>query len=498
MEQNQRIIKCKGKNLVPSIFRTYYDAVDIEDHDEIKDSSWNADIGNKFIRVETFVKMPDNKPVWAVEYDYLQTKTKTTDLIVFHDDGSTYVAPEAFDETIIKKNDPNAIAFLVRNLCEYSPFFSWLMNNPTRKNYSCAYVVPGLLKLAEDPKRLTVIETIAKGSGKITQASVGRAIEAIVNNIEYGEGKKKTLISNTQVEDLNKLRLSKIIPIVQDQVQDGVMTIDDVTRFIAGFRAIFKLSKMKDADERTLEMISPSEVERLFTSMEKTIKEKNVSMLDVLEVSIESFFTLVNIENKDRYGRRQTSFYQMMLHYVQTREMLPAHKLGTSKKMYKTDNVERFHAITAINTAILAERRPKEFANANQKLRKLHWENDYVTIRTPVSEDELFEVGQRYNNCLPTYRDKIIDGAIVLFCFDKNSHDTCPDVVFEINPVLDFIQVKTYNDEDVTEGDLYENIKKWKEAKRYLLTGGRTVYRDIESDDETNIVNTQSAVLQVA
>ena len=88
-------------------------------------------------------------------------------------------------------------------------------------------------------------------------------------------------------------------------------------------------------------------------------------------------------------------------------------------------------------------------------------------IKCPESEQELFDIGNRYNNCLPIYRDKVIDeGAIIYSMYkvdnDGNIVDPMPPITFEVNYELDFIQIKTFNDVDVTDPDIINIIKKWR------------------------------------
>ena len=43
-----------------------------------------------------------------------------------------------------------------------------------------------------------------------------------------------------------------------------------------------------------------------------------------------------------------------------------------------------------------------------------------------------------------------------------NIVDPMPPVTFEVNLELDFIQIKTFNDADVTDPDIINIIKKWR------------------------------------
>ena len=81
-------------------------------------------------------------------------------------------------------------------------------------------------------------------------------------------------------------------------------------------------------------------------------------------------------------------------------------------------------------------------------------------------------------------------------CVYENEEGTkaiCPVVVFETTARLDILQVKTFNDDDVTDKNLLKVVSEWKEAKRYLLSKGRTVYRELEEDESADIENSSDS-----
>jgi hypothetical protein len=168
--------------------------------------------------------------------------------------------------------------------------------------------------------------------------------------------------------------------------------------------------------------------------------------------------------------------------------MLPPDAIS-NPKYYRTNDVERYHGITTRNSSIYQVPREAEFAAAVERLRKLNWENETYKFSPFKTEDELFFVGQQYNNCLPVYRDKIIDDGAILICAYKklgNGTEDCPDFVFEVTPYLDVLEISSYNNEEVVDPERIECVRAFRKAKWYLLSKGRTVYREPdENDDET-------------
>lgn len=96
---------------------------------------------------------------------------------------------------------------------------------------------------------------------------------------------------------------------------------------------------------------------------------------------------------------------------------------------------------------------------------------DGYLIQCPTTETELFKIGNEYNNCLPIYRDRIIDDGAVIYSIYKlddegNKIEDVPSVTFEVTWNFDFIQIKTFNDQDVCDPDILELLKKWQKTAR--------------------------------
>ena len=339
------------------------------------------------------------------------------------------------------------------------------------KSFRQKQFVLGMIDLVLNPAKQTQIESMAK------TISASAALQAVLNNIECTGGKKALVIPYDMLKRIQTAKLSEFVPMFQKLIMNKAMSLEQLDEALEAMRMMVKFR-----------WLSASDLYSFFNVYQNTILAKGINLNSFLETIIKNAF-LTSTEEPGHYAYRGTGYYaatrgmpisNLMNHYIDALSVLPVGR-------YPTNNIEVFHAITTRNSAIMEHRRPEEFTAVAESLRKLVWDSpDYEYHFRPMqTEDELFYVGERYNNCLPIYRDKIIDeNAIVVCVYHKENGvlEKCPSVVFEVTPYLDIIQVKTYNDADVTDRSMLNMISDWKEAKRYLLSNGRTVYRDPESN----------------
>lgn len=131
-------------------------------------------------------------------------------------------------------------------------------------------------------------------------------------------------------------------------------------------------------------------------------------------------------------------------------------------------NVSKWHFITSRNYQIFKKSRADEYATAASHLNaRFAAKIGQYLIQCPDTEQELFNIGNKYSNCLPTYRDRIIDENVKIFSLYQlndagNVIDDIPSVTFEVNDNLDFIQIKTFFDADVTDPAIISVIKEWR------------------------------------
>jgi preprotein translocase subunit Sss1 len=153
-----------------------------------------------------------------------------------------------------------------------------------------------------------------------------------------------------------------------------------------------------------------------------------------------------------------------------TLEMI--HKNGM--KVQLQQNIRRWHHITSQNSRIFKNPRQEEFSKAVAKINAMgrHVFDSYE-IKCPEDETYFYVLGEAYNNCLAKYRDEIIDRNGIVYCiYNRNTPDAIPEVTFEVNKDFDFIQIKTFNDEDVTDPDIIKMLKEWQKIARKGLCNG--------------------------
>lgn len=369
-----------------------------------------------------------------------------------------------------------AIDFLMDMLYEKNKYLYKMLTKSTSVTYiNSVNLMTGLAGVLQNPKKMTVIETMAKTIGE------KMAIHSIQNDIEVASGKKAAILSQDQLHSIKTLKLDNSLVSFQRMVQNNVLSIDQMDKIIQGLKYLIKFK-----------FITHSELDSLISRYEDDMVEKKINLEVVLDNTIKSFFNYYDISGKARrnmYGYYSScqNFKTIFSHYMDAINMLPKEHV-VDPKYYRTNDVERYHGITTRNCKIFQVPREAEFAAAAVRLRKLKYDNGEYVFTPFQTEEELFFVGQQYNNCLPIYRDKIIDDGAILVCAYKKTPsglEECPDFVFEVTPHLDVLEISTYNNEEVKDPDKLEAVREFRKAKWYLLSKGRNVYR-APDDNEDN------------
>lgn len=144
-------------------------------------------------------------------------------------------------------------------------------------------------------------------------------------------------------------------------------------------------------------------------------------------------------------------------------------------------NLEKWHFIVSRNNAIKKNSRAEEYTEAAKRINNASGVIGGYEIKCPETEDELFAIGEAYNNCLPTYRDRIIDEGAIIFSMYKvdkigNIIEDIPSVTFEVTATGDFIQIKTFNDQDVDDPHIISILKEWRrKAFNNIVVGGKEI-----------------------
>lgn len=437
---------------------------------------------NKLVYIKKSVRpvMGDEMPSWMADEVMIKYDREETVIATYVDGKLDF--DDSFD---IDRVDHDSIVeildFLMDILYEKNRYLYRLLTKCNQvSGVSVLRLTEGILGMLKNPRKMTVIETMAKTIGE------KMAINSIQNDIEVTSGKKAAVLSQDQLHSIKTLKLDNSLVSFQRMVQDGVLSIDQMDRVLQGLKYLIKFK-----------FITAGELDCLISRYEDDIVEKKLNLEVLLANTIKSFFNLYNISgdtNRRRYGYYYSAqnFKGMFSHYVDAIKMLPA-EAAANPKYYRTNDVERYHGITTRNSTIYQAPRSEEFKLAAEKLRKLKHDDGVYYFAPFQTEDELFFVGQQYNNCLPVYRDKIIDDGAVLVCaYKKNPDGTkedCPDFVFEVTPHLDVLEISSYNNEEVTDPFKIECVRAFRKAKWYLLSKGRSVFRDPDEKDEDDNAN---------
>ena len=148
-------------------------------------------------------------------------------------------------------------------------------------------------------------------------------------------------------------------------------------------------------------------------------------------------------------------------------------------------NVDKWHYITARNCKLITSSRAEEYSHAVSIINAKSTVIDGYLIKCPETERELFDIGNAYNNCLPIYRDKIIDeGAIIysMYSIDETGRqETIPTITFEVTKDYDFVQIKTFNDADVTDEQIMLILKEWRKFARKENKNGQKIHANTQS-----------------
>jgi hypothetical protein len=340
-------------------------------------------------------------------------------------------------------------------------------------------LVDGVFALIQSKERSTVIETMAK------TVSPKTALKSIMNDIEIGSSKsKKAILSQTQMQSLKTLKLDDSIASFQRIVQSGVLSIDQVDELIQAMKYLIKFG-----------FITHSDLSSIWSRYEDKIVEKKINMMTVFDNVLTSYLKYYDISGKyheahrrrgSYYGYYDLSFKKLLAIYLDAIMML-SDEQAANPKYYRTDNVEAYHAITVRNVKQLQNVSDEDFEFARVRLRKMCWENTNYIFRPFNTKEETAYAGSCLNNCLGACIQGICEGRVIIAAFRKMSDgtmDDCPEFVIEVTPHLDIIEASTYNNVDIADAERLKVIRDYIDSRRYLLSNGRSVYRDPDPEEE--------------
>jgi hypothetical protein len=178
---------------------------------------------------------------------------------------------------------------------------------------------------------------------------------------------------------------------------------------------------------------------------------------------------------------REIELDDILRHIKDTLKMLDEIKY---EKRVINQNVDKWHYITARNCKLITASRAEAYKQAVDIINKKSTTMEGYLIKCPETERELFDIGNAYNNCLPIYRDKIIDeGAIIYSMYaiqDNGTTEEIPSITFEVTKDYDFVQIKTFNDADVTDEKIMFILKQWRKFARKEERNGQKIHANTQ------------------
>ena len=294
----------------------------------------------------------------------------------------------------------------------------------------------------------------------IEKLSISLGPEAVAaqirnRNLTFYDGRKlKSIVGlpTDIIAKFNHYNAGKNIHVFQEYIRSGRGNIDELRKMFVWVDALHKLSRKRKLNFGILFN------EDAFDYIGR-ILECGCSVTQIIN-AVSREFMMYDISNS-------VDIISILRTIYDTLQMQK--EVGTTSP-YISQNIYKWHWITARNCKLIKNSRQDEYSSAVEKINQYSMIVDGYLFRCPETEKELFEIGNRYNNCLPIYRDRIIDnGAIIYSMYPVDNGvviDNMPPVTFEVTKDFDFIQVKTFNDADVDDPEILEVIKKWRQKAR--------------------------------
>ena len=273
------------------------------------------------------------------------------------------------------------------------------------------------------------------------------------NKITFdSNGKKLKNIMGLPVdimEQLNNLGMGNGLYYLQECVKNQTATVDEVRlllNFIAGYNALASKRKNNLDPIGSINFIS------------------YICEAHKYGMSLKELVACISRELLLYQGLEECSPGRIAMHIRDIGKMLT----DMNQEVAVQQNVSKWHFITSRNYQLFKNSRADEYSVAAAKLNERFAAKigNYL-IQCPDTEQELLTIGNKYNNCLPTYRDRVIDDNAKIFSLYQlddagNVIDDIPAVTFEVNDNLDFVQIKTFFDADVTDPAVLFVIKEWR------------------------------------
>lgn len=312
---------------------------------------------------------------------------------------------------------------------------------------------------------LNNLDDIEKLSSVMNPESIMKQMRDKTLKFNDGSRKLKQLVGVPVdiMQQLNAYGVGHRLSVFQSYINDKG-GVDDVRKLFDWLEALKKLNRKRKL--RCEVHIDTRVLERICDIVQYGASLPNLMSVVSREILMYRSMTYVDIDD-------------ILRTIKDTLSMLD--KIGNTNRIIN-QNVDKWHFITARNCKLISNSRAEEYSQAVTKINEKSTVIDGYLIKCPETEKELFDIGNAYNNCLPIYRDKIIDeGAIIYSMYSTTQTEQIPSITFEVTKDYDFVQIKTFNDMDVADEQIMEVLKKWRKFARKENKDGQKVYASQQS-----------------
>jgi hypothetical protein len=342
--------------------------------------------------------------------------------------------------------------FVISNINEYvyqlftiSTTLNKSLNNKCNEKTTRYRVAMNILKYIDN------IDSFEKMSKSIGKAVIYKNITS--ENFQLNEGNKVTQVSGLSKESsklVKQLRLEKLLPDFQELSNFDKNYVSTLLNYAKDMKDIYK--KMKFPVNEFSKNIS-----WLLKYINRLLGFKKIG------VEIENISVLLNylIRENFEYAPKfciPASEASELCDYLNIRQTLG----GDLDVLPK--NLNRAIKVLHKNEIIIERPRPVEFKVAVDKYADIvNWvpknESKKYIFKAPESEADLLNEGNVLHHCVASYRDKIINGCIVVF-MRLRDNPNMPFVTIEYeNGVV--VQAKQKYNDDIDDAEIGDAIEEW-------------------------------------
>ena len=275
--------------------------------------------------------------------------------------------------------------------------------------------------------------------------------------------KNKVGIPVDIMQEITRLNLGSELHVVQHLFEEKRISADDFRRLISFFDSVDAICETKKLFSQRKRDVEHCQFERL------DYKKKCLALLAV-GFSVKDVTDMISREllmfndrfwNRDEGDQSVYDAFRKIADVVRTMRDVANMLTQSSRDPVLEQNLSLWHAIVARNLRAETEEIPGYEEAAKELNQDSCVVGDYL-IKCPETVKELVDGGFAHKNCLPTYARLIAEKKAKIYGLYKVGSDEFPDVVFEIGDNMEYIQIKTYFDQDVTDPAIIDILNQWR------------------------------------